>query len=436
MLFTAIIFIAILAILVLAHELGHFVTARMFGCKVEEFGFGFPPRIGSLWTIRRKELKKIGQKENIRLEVTDYKTLNGPEIIEEKIIDQITEVDREIEVVERHLVWGNKDLAVEPGDQVDTVYSFNWIPLGGFVKIKGEDGDNRQEADSFGAKKVWQRAIILSAGVLMNLFLAVVILSLGFGLGLPQSLPVNLAELKGAKVRDVQTQILMVLDGGPAAAAGVQMGDTILKIDNQSFGQVADIQNYLNQQVDQPVFFELKRGDQVITQEVVPTFRSDIQRGGIGVGLVQTGLVSYPWYQAIVKGVQSTGILIKMIVVAFYDIIKDLVGGQKPAVEVSGPVGIAVLTGQVARMGFIYILQFIALLSINLAIINFIPFPALDGGRCLFLIIEKIRRKPVNQRLEAVVHNIGFLLLMLLIVVVTYHDVVKFGGGLWQKVFG
>jgi regulator of sigma E protease len=125
-----------------------------------------------------------------------------------------------------------------------------------------------------------------------------------------------------------------------------------------------------------------------------------------------------------------------MIFVAFYNILHNLVVGQPVGVEVTGPVGIAVMTGQMARLGIIYILQFIALLSLNLAIINFLPFPALDGGRLLFLLIEKIRRKPINQQIENFVHNLGFILLMILMVFVTYRDVIKWGGGLWSKFFG
>ena len=124
---------------------------------------------------------------------------------------------------------------------------------------------------------------------------------------------------------------------------------------------------------------------------------------------------------------------------AFYELIKGLVMGRGVAVDVAGPVGIAALTGQVAHMGFIYILQFTALLSINLAIINFLPIPALDGGRVLFLIIEKIKGSPVKRELETAIHNIGFALLMLLVLVVTFRDVARFGDSfkaLWERIVG
>jgi regulator of sigma E protease len=149
---------------------------------------------------------------------------------------------------------------------------------------------------------------------------------------------------------------------------------------------------------------------------------------GIGVGLVETATVRYPWYLAIWMGIKMTFIWIYAIIFAFISIFKNLIIGAPIGVELAGPVGIAVMTGQAAKMGFVYILQFTALLSINLAIINILPFPALDGGRILFLVIEKIRRKSVKQEWENLAHNIGFILLMILVLAVTYKDVVRYGG--------
>ena len=127
-----------------------------------------------------------------------------------------------------------------------------------------------------------------------------------------------------------------------------------------------------------------------------------------------------------------------MIIVAFYELIKGLIFGQGVTADLAGPVGIATLTGQVARLGVVYLMQFTALLSINLAVINFLPFPALDGGRFLFLIIEKIKRAPVRREVENLIHNIGFALLMILVLVVTFRDVAKFSGAfsnIWNKLF-
>jgi regulator of sigma E protease len=238
-------------------------------------------------------------------------------------------------------------------------------------------------------------------------------------------------------VRDAKVQIIQVLEGTPAADAELMAGDIILSIDGQKIEQVTQMQDYVASKTDVPVKMAFERDGNQFEKEITPTFLTETGRGGIGVGLLKSGIVSYRWYLAIWKGVENTAFFTKEVVVAFYELIKNLIVTQKVSVDLSGPVGIAVLTGQVARMGFIYLLQFTALLSINLAVINFLPFPALDGGRILFLVIEKIRRRPVSQKIENTVHNIGFALLMILVILVTYRDVIKFGdkfSGLWDKI--
>ena len=150
--------------------------------------------------------------------------------------------------------------------------------------------------------------------------------------------------------------------------------------------------------------------------------------------MIETAIVRYPWYLAIYKGVIATFVWMGAIIIAFATVIKNLVLGVPTGVEVAGPVGIAVLTGQAAKMGIIYLLQFTALLSLNLAIINILPFPALDGGRLLFLILEKIRGRAVKQEWENLVHNLGFIILMGLVLLVTFGDVIKYGGGLFGTI--
>ncbi|MDP2736944.1 MAG: site-2 protease family protein, partial [bacterium] len=171
---------------------------------------------------------------------------------------------------------------------------------------------------------------------------------------------------------------------------------------------------------------------------IMPEVLTETGLGGIGIGIIETGIVSYPWYLAIFEGIKTTLFLTWAIIMAFYELIKSLTLGQGVTADLSGPVGIATLTGQVARLGFVYLLQFTALLSINLAVINFFPFPALDGGRVLFLIIEKIKRSPVKAEVEGAIHNIGFVLLMALILMVTFLDIAKFGNvfqTIWEKIF-
>jgi len=370
MLFTLLIFIAVLAVLVLVHELGHFWAARKFGVGVEEFGVGFPPRAAG---------------------------------------------------------WRSQKSGV--------LYSLNWIPLGGFVKIKGEDGSDRTDPESFASKPAWQRAIILVAGVTMNLILAIVIFSVGFGFGLPTALPDSRAELGPlANIRDPQVVITLVTADSPAAKAGFVAGDIITDIDGVTFLTLGELQDYIAEAANESMTVTVVRNHESIDIDVTPVYQPELNRVVAGFGLTRTGIVSYPWYAAPIKGVVATWNILVSIITTFASIIRDLFTGTPVGVDVSGPVGIAVMTGEVVRMGWGHLLEFMALLSINLAVINILPFPALDGGRILFLIIEKIRRQPVNAKIEALVHNIGFALLMMLILFVTYRDIIHWGGGLWQKI--
>jgi len=362
---TVLIFLIVLGLLVFVHEFGHFISARKLGMKVEEFGFGFPPKI---WSKKGKD---------------------------------------------------------------GVIYSVNWIPLGGFCKIKGEEGDNRQDPDSFASKKPWRRAIVLSAGVAMNFLLCAVILSAGFMIGLPQA--IDKQDLEQGKVKDYKIQVVSVLDDKPAKLAGIEIGDVFLAADDQEIKEIKKLIDYTATKIGQKVTYKITRGNEIMSKEIEIV---DIGqgRGGIGVGLVETGIVSYPIHKAIWHGFKLTGLLTKEFLFAFGGIIKNLIIGKPVGVQVSGPVGIAVLTGQVTKLGFIYLMQFTALLSLNLAIINFIPFPALDGGRLFFLLIEKIRRKPVTQKIEAAIHTIGFAILMILIIIVTFQDVMRYVN--FGKIFG
>jgi len=383
MLLTLVVFFLILGLMVFVHECGHFFTARRLGVKCDEFGFGFPPRIFG------------------------WKKVNG----------------------KRKFFWGNKEVESD-----DTIYSINWIPMGGFVKIKGEDGDNKDDKDSFASQKIWKRAMILSAGVTMNVALCAVLLMLAFGLGAPQAID---DERPVAEAKDVKIQIVQVLEKTPAAEAGILMGDILLSVDDKQFEKVAEVQAYVAGRAEQDIKVKVQRGNEYKDLTVRPTVLKETGQPGIGVALTKIGIISYPWYEAIWLGLKGTYLMFIQIIVGFATVIKNLFVDQPLGVDVAGPVGIAVMTGRIARMGFIYILQFTAVLSLNLAIINFLPLPALDGGRVLFLIIEKIRGKAVNQKVEQIVHTIGFTLLMVLVVVVTGSDLWNYKDwftNLWDKI--
>ena len=369
MISTIIIFVGVLSLLVFVHEFGHFIAARRAGVRVDEFGFGFPPR---LFGVKRG----------------------------------------------------------------DTIYSINWIPLGGFVQIKGEAGEDKNQPDSFAGKKIWVRSAIISAGVAMNFVLAAFLLSVGYGVGVPQVLD-DLSP--SARVRDRAVQIVSILKGSPAEEAGIEAGDTVGQVNGEVLAGYQEVQERIRASEGRPVRLSIIRGNQTVERVATPRVLPETGKPGIGVGLVETGIVSYPWYLAPVKGVETTVFFAKEVFIAFGNLIRNLILERRVAIDISGPVGIAVLTGQVARLGFIYLLQFTALLSVNLAIINIFPFPALDGGRLLFLLIEKGRGRPVAARIEGLIHQVGFALLLTLVALVTYRDLARFGGTIgtaFRRLFG
>jgi regulator of sigma E protease len=367
MLLTIIVFILILGLLVFVHELGHFISAKKAGIKVEEFGFGFPPKIFSF---------KKGE----------------------------------------------------------TVYSLNAIPIGGFVKIFGEDppspeaveGERRSKSPrAFYNKPIWQRAIILVMGVAMNLFTAGVLLSIVHGLGIPSIIDSG----QETNYRNVQIQIVETAKNSPAEKAGIKIGDAIISL---SFGaekaeikEIDEVQKFVAFHSGQEIIMEIKRGNEVLLKNITPRVDPPKEEGALGIAMSKTGLISYPWYKAILKGFEATGRLFVTMITIFYQLIKTLILKGTMIGEIAGPVGIAVLTGQMVKLGLVYILQFTAILSINLALLNILPFPALDGGRLLFLLIEKIKGKPIKFKTERVANTLGFAILIGLMLIVTLRDVIK-----------
>lgn len=378
-------FLAVLAILVVSHEFGHFIFAKKTGMGVHEFGFGFPPRFLGI------QFKK-GDRKKWRL------------------------------------VWGNRDLD-ETDEEYGTVYSLNWLPLGGFVKIKGENGEDAVDQDSFAAKKFWQKSLVLCAGVMMNVVLAFVLLTIGYIVGLPQNVD-NMADV--SRVSDRRIEILQTLPGKPAEAAGIQAGDVVLQVGDLQNPRLKQMQEYVDTHKNEQILVRVKRNDQIIDKKIQPVVYNDTGKGGLGIAIAEVGNVRYPFFSAIWQGAKTTVWYLKEIIVAFYLLLKGLFAGHGVGEAVSGPVGVAVMTGRVAKLGWIYLIQFAAMLSLNLAVFNILPIPALDGGRQLFLIIAKLRGKAVSQKLEQIFHTIGFALLMLLVLVVTIRDLANFRVVIWS----
>ncbi len=351
------VFLLVLTVLVLVHELGHFFVAKKFKIKVEEFGFGLPPRI---WG------KKIGE----------------------------------------------------------TVYSINWLPIGGFVKLYGEDeaGAGRisskissviNKSRAFYTRPAWQKALVVIAGVFMNFVLSVVIISFLFAVA-------------GAAMPGDKVTISQVVKGSPADLAGLKEGDRIVYINSvkiTSTGQlISETRNNLGKEIT------LKVVSDKTEREVKVTPRKDYPKnqGPVGIGISQNVEVKkYAWYQAPFAAFQKALRTSWLIIAGFGTLIWQLISSGVVPREVAGPIGIAQLTGQVVQVGPFAVLSFVSLLSLNLAVLNILPVPALDGGRLFFILIELITRRRVHPRFENYAHTIGMVLLLALIALITFHDLAR-----------
>ena len=347
-LITILIFLAALSILVLVHEFGHFIAARLFGVSVEEFGIGFPPRA-------------FGK------------------------------------------VYGK------------TLYSINWIPLGGFVKLKGEQGESKNDPDSFCSKSVWKRLVIVVAGVFMNFIFAVVVLAIGFSVGIPQ--PIRDVHY-GAQIRDEKIIVTSIFPQSPAERAGMKTGDVLKTVDGQIIERTEDFQRYVKERKGESVSLGIIRGKESLSFSVSPQEIPQEKYIGIGIAFEQVGTIVYPIYVAILEAFRLSISLCGQILF--------LIGSAIQHLTVSsfmGPVGVAASTGVIAKLGFSYLITLVVQLSLGLAMFNILPFPALDGGRALFMIIEKIRRKPISSKVENMFHTVGFFLLIALVLLVTVQDI-------------
>lgn len=375
---TLLIFLIVLSVLVFVHEFGHFIVAKRARLRVDEFGFGFPPRVFGIQRV------------------------NG----------------------QRRIIWGSrKDEDLRQGG---TLYSVNALPIGGFVRIKGESGEGVDESDSFASRPARTRVAIIAAGVIMNALLAAVLISVGYVKGFPQVLDQGVS--KYAYVQDRRIEIMGVLPDGPAEKAGILAGDQVIAGNEKVFESAEEFKTFVTEFLEKPVQLTLERDGVKKEVTVVPVLLAQTEKPGIGIGIADIGVVRYPVWLAVPKGFELTGILLKTVVVSMATLLRNAVTGLPMSADLAGPVGIAVMTGAAAREGFVYLLQFMAILSINLAVLNIIPFPALDGGRILFIVIEKILRRPVARKVEGWIHGGGFALLILLVLFVTYRDLGRYGG--------
>ncbi len=366
-------FIIILVVLILAHEFGHFIVAKKSGIRVDEFGIGFPPKI-------------TGWKKG------------------------------------------------------ETEYTLNWIPFGGFVKIFGEDVTAEELATmsptergrNFSSKPAYIKAAVMAAGVFFNLLLAWLLFSVGFMTGLPVPVDQLAAEEQASSVALVITS---VSKNAPADKAGLLPGDKIYAITSTALSariteSVTDltpdnVRKFIAERPNQELTIEILRNDSPLTLRVTPAENESLKRAVIGITMDLIGTLRLNPVLALIRGAQMTWDVVVGTVVGLWTLVHGIFVGSGGFSEVSGPVGIVRIVGDAARFGFVYLLGLTAVISVNLAVLNLLPFPALDGGRLFFLLIEKIKGSPIKPKVANTVNMIGFYALILLMLVVTYHDVVK-----------
>ncbi len=305
----------------------------------------------------------------------------------------------------------------------ETTYALNLVPFGGYVKIFGENPDDDSisgpdSARSFVNKPKWQQIVVLAAGVLFNFIFAWLIVTIAFTSGVAASVESYAKYLD--RMSNPHIAITYVEPSSPAEKAGLKAGDTIVGADT-----VESVQKAIADSTNKGFTLKYLHDGQEKTTTVVA--REGIVEGkyAIGIAMDKVATLQLPIHLAIFESARFTVHMIKEIAVGIYDLIAGMFKGTSHLSSVTGPIGIAGLVGDAAHMGIMYLLMFTALISINLGVLNLVPFPALDGGRILFVLIEAVIRRPIKPVVANTINTVGFGLLLLLMVVVTYKDVVR-----------
>ena len=360
---SVILFLAVLFVLILVHEWGHYIVAKKTGMRVDEFAIGFPPKVFSI---------KKGETE----------------------------------------------------------YSFNWLPIGGFVRIYGENLDTAKDTvdqpRSFAAKPHWAQALVLVAGVTMNVIFAWFLFALTFMIGIPTAVE------EGAATPQAALYISGVLPESPLRDT-LTPGTEIVRVSAGETVLVSPTPTSFTEFVQQNKASELiitytTPQSETATVAVTPVaglIPGDEERVAVGISLALVETVQQALPEAVISATTATLSGLKNITVGLYSLIVDSVRGQADFSQLAGPVGIVGLVGEAAEFGFTTLLTFTAVISLNLAVINMLPIPALDGGRLLFVAYEAVTRRPINPVWAGRMNLIGFVLLISLMVIVTWNDIAR-----------
>jgi regulator of sigma E protease len=308
----------------------------------------------------------------------------------------------------------------------ETKYALNLIPFGGYVKIYGENSEdesvNKDAKDSFVNKNPWIQAAVLIAGVTFNIIFAWAL----FFIVLMAGSPTIVDQTNRDFINDAKVTITNVYENSPAGLAGLKPGDRIISIGNISESEltVKNVQETIAE-ASGPVQFTIERIDQKSEIFINPEEGIVGDKQAIGVSLEEIGTYSLPVHKAFVQSFVMTSNATQLIAVNLVQFLGKAVIGQASLNEVSGPVGIVGIVDEAAQFGLIYLLSFTAFISINLAVLNILPLPALDGGRLVMVLIEGVTKKKIKPTIVNWVNGLGFLFLILLMIIITVNDVLK-----------
>jgi len=344
-------FLAVLSVLVIVHEFGHFIVAKRLGVRVERFSLGF----------------------------------------------------------------GSKIASVKKGD---TEYVLSAIPLGGYVKMSGDDPSEKLTGQSweFLSRSIGDRFQIIFAGPLFNYVLAFLIFSVIFMFGTPT----------------LTTEVGGLLKGYPAEAQNIKVGDKVIAIDGKKVQFWEDMTEIIHKHFEGPMNVTLERGGKLMELEIMPLVRETKDIFGNKTRIALLGVtpsqhmekVKYGFFQSFSMGFKK---LMQLTVMTYKALFAILVGKMSFKESMTGPIGIFIITGKAAYLGLIYVFHLMAILSASLAIFNLLPFPVLDGGHILFLALEKLRGRPLSLKAQEIITNVGISFLILLMVFIFYADIMKFG---------
>lgn len=361
---SVLLFFVVLFVLILVHEWGHFIVAKKTGMRVDEFGIGFPPKL----------------------------------------------------------------FGVKKGE---TEYTFNALPIGGFVRILGENGSVEDELSpedrprTFNARPKWAQALVLIAGVAMNILFAWFLFALTFAVGVPSAVS---EEEAGPNARLIVTQTMTDSPAADTLPVGAEIESVTYNDTTIEDPTPGSFVNAVEESAGAPLTVEYRNGDETGTTEITPAQGLDENnpdRYLVGASLGLVDMVREPIHLAIWKGLQTTGSGLVAITDGLFSLISQSFVGEADFSQVAGPVGIVGMVGDAASYGITALLTFTAIISLNLAVINLLPFPALDGGRLVFVAIEAVTGKQIPVEWAGRVNLIGFAILMLLMIAVTYNDIIR-----------